>query len=175
METFQNISKSPGVTYQLFIRKTQIRANNYKKVGCPIYVSKMNLQQSPRLNCQLKSQINGDKKYKLRSNSLKYDYNNTYRQTYNKCIINQQQINQVPEKRRVESMEESIYYGQQYKHYTQPQKEFNIVLPQQLLQKQKQKQKQKPKIVETQAITEPSLIEALQPWESYNNSLAYYQ
>ncbi|CAD8132955.1 unnamed protein product [Paramecium octaurelia] len=171
METFQNITKSPGVTYQLFIKKTQIRDNNYKKAGCPIYVSKMNLQQSPRLNCQLKSQITGDKKYKIRSNSLKYDYNNTYRQTQTKCLINQQQINQVPQKRRIESMEQSIYQGKQYKHYTQHQKEFNIVLPQQLLQKQKQN----PKIVQTQAITEPSLIEALQPWESYNNSLAYYQ
>ncbi|CAD8044643.1 unnamed protein product [Paramecium primaurelia] len=173
MESFQNIIQSPDATYQLFIRKTQFKENNYKKVGFPIYGCKMNLQQSPRLNCQLKSQIGYDKNYKIRSNSVKHGQNNTYGQVQNKCQIYQQQINDVIQKRRdvnINSIEQQIYQGKLYKQYTQPEKRYSLVLPQLLFQKQKQKQK----IVQNQAITEPSLIIDLQPWESHQNSITYF-
>ncbi|CAD8135379.1 unnamed protein product [Paramecium pentaurelia] len=173
MDNIQNITKIQGTNYQLFIRKTQIKQINDLQRGFPIYGCKMNISQSPRLNYPIKFKITFDKQKKIKSNSVKHEQNNTFGQLTNRCQIYQQYIKEIIKKKKntnVTTIEQTINQFKQNKKETSLQQDKSFIIPKFI-----QQRKQKTKFLQKQTITECSLIEDLKPWESYHNSLAFFQ
>ncbi|CAD8048014.1 unnamed protein product [Paramecium primaurelia] len=170
MENLQNTQNNPIATYQLFLKRSLTKQINNQKV-LPVFGYKINLQstrlQHQPINLQLSPNHNQTTKSHFINPELINAKNHPNKDSSYQYYINEITKKKSPKKFNFEnSCTNSNLLKTQLKHYKANQ---NVVLPQ--LYTPIKIKKQFPSKIN---ITEPQILEELQPWESSQTSIPYF-